>query len=125
MLFRPGAQERLHSIQGQLLAWSEEADRFRLAAMAARRGEQQLETLVGAAEETHDGLMTLLEDLDRALEGLPAGHAEFSAVLHAQSKTLSLLESVSNSLDVLSGFVQDRRPEVVHLAPRKPMLAAE
>ena len=125
MLFRPGAQERLHSIQGQLLAWSEEADRFRLAAIAARRGEQQLETLVTAAEETHDGLMALLDDLDRALESLPAGHVEFGALLHAQGKTLSLLESVSNSLDVLAGFARDRRPEIVHLAARKPALAAE
>jgi hypothetical protein len=125
MLFRPGAQERLHSIEGQLIAWSEEADRFRVAAIAARRGEPQLATLVGAAEDTHDGLILLLEELDRALADLPAGHAEFGAVLRAQGKTVALLESVGNSLDLLAGVVADRRPEVVHLTPRKPLLAAE
>ena len=125
MLFRPGAQERMHSIQSQLVAWGEEADRFRLAAIAARRGEQQLATLVDAAEEVHDGLMTLLDDLDRALEGPAAGSGEFSALLHAQRKTLSLLESVGNSLDVLAGYATDTRPNTVHIAPRKPLLAAE
>jgi hypothetical protein len=125
MLFRPEAHERLHSIRAQLLSWGEEADRFRAAAGAVRRGEPQLDTLVVGAEELHDGLMMLLEELDRALEGLPAGHAEFGALLHAQSKTLSLLESVSNSLDVLSGSASNSRSDVVHIAVRKPLLAAE
>jgi hypothetical protein len=125
MLFRPGAEDRLHSIQAQLLSWGEEADRYRLAAIAARGGARQLDTLVGGAEELHDGLMSLLEELDKAVEGLPAGHAEFSGLLHAQGKTLSLLESVGNSLDVLSGFGTNSRTEAVHIAVRKPLLAAE
>src|SRR3569623_866577 len=116
MLFRPGAEDRLHSIQAQLLSWGEDADRYRLAAIAARRGESQLDTPLSGADELHDGLMTLLEELDGAVEGLPNGHAEFGGLQRAQRKTLALLESVGNSLDVHSGYGTTNRTDAVHIA---------
>ena len=123
MLFRPGAQDRLHSIEAQLAAWGEEADRFRAAAIAARRGAPPPDTLLSAAEEVHDGLAALMEDLDRALDGLPAGHAEFSALLGAQGTALALLESVGNSLDVLFDTTPGGRSAAISIA-RVPAPAA-
>ena len=117
MLFRPGAEDRLHSITAQLAAWSEEADRFRMAAIAARRGDTQPHQLLDAADEVHDGLAELMADLDRALDVLPAGHADFGALLRMQSKTLALLESVGTSLDVLVDVAADARQADAPIAP--------
>lgn len=116
MLYRPGAQDRLHDIEARLAAWAEDADRFRGAAVAARRGTPYPRTLANAAEEVRDELMGLIDDLDLALDRLPAGHTEFGAVLAVQGTALALLESVGNSLDVFAETVPDARNAVTPIA---------
>lgn len=125
MLFRPAAQDRLQDIHTNLLAWSADADRFRQAAAAAQRDEQQSVDIVRAAEDLHDALMSALEDLDRSLDGISPGKPEFTAVLNLQTKTLSLLESVGTSLDVLMSYVPDEHRADAVSTSRKPLLAAE
>lgn len=119
MLFRPPADQRLDGIRAMLATWNEEADRFRAAAAAARKGgEAPQSVVVAAAEEAHDGLIGLLDDIDRALDALPAGHASYSALLHVQNAAIAVLESVGNSLDQLSRFVTEPGPAPVRI--RKP-----
>ena len=101
MLFHPSADQKLEAISAQLDLWDEAADRFRAAAIAGRRGEAPGEATVAAAEETHDELMSLLDDIGRALEMIPAGRAEFTTLLHAQSRAVALTESVTSSLELL------------------------
>ena len=124
MLFRPAAQDRLQDIHTNLAAWSADTDRFRQAAAAAQRNEQQSVDVVRAAEDLHDALMSALDDFDRALDGISPGKPEFAAVLNLQTKTLGLLESLGISLDVLMSHVPDgQRADAV--STRKPLLAAE
>jgi hypothetical protein len=126
MLFRPAAEDRLQAILSQLTEWSAEADKFRLAAAAAHRNEQQSAGMVSAAEDLHDGLMTALDELDAALDGVSAGTAEFTTVLNLQTKVLALLESVGSSLDILTSHVpQDQRPDAIVTTDRKRLIAAE
>ena len=125
MLFRPPANERLDGIRAMLATWNAEADRFRAVAAAARKGEQPQSVVVAAAEEAHDGLIGVLEDIDRAFEGLPAGHADYAALLHVQNAAIALLESVGNSLDQLSRFVTEPVPEPVRIARKDQLQAAE
>jgi hypothetical protein len=125
MLFRPPANQRLDGIRAMLATWNEEADRFRAVASAARTGETPQSVVVAAAEEAHDGLIGLLEDIDRAFDGLPAGHADYAALLNVQSTATALLESVGNSLDQLSRFVTEAGPEPVRIARKLALQAAE
>ena len=125
MLYHPSADQRLDAIHALLVTWNGEADRFRAVAMAARKGEQPASTVVAAAEEAHDGLMSLLEDIDRALDALAAGHPQFAALLQAQTSAVSLLESVSNSFDVLDRFTATAVPEPQRIAHRPLLSAAE
>ena len=105
MLFRPSADQNLAAIHAMLDAWNAEADRFRLAAIAARNGEPPTSLTAEAAEEAHDGLMSVLEAIDEALGKLRPGSAQFAGLLQAQIKALALLESIGNSHDVLDRFV--------------------
>jgi hypothetical protein len=125
MLFRPTADQRLDAIQAMLATWNGEADRFRAVASAARKGEQPASTVVAAAEEAHDGLIGLLDDMDRALETLPNGHPQFSALLQAQTSAVALLESVGQSLDVLSQFTSSAVPEPQRISHSPLLRAAE
>jgi hypothetical protein len=104
VLFRPTADQRIDGVTTELDGWNVEADRFRTAAIAARHGEQPSSALVAAAEEAQDGLMILLEDMDRALEALPPGHKDFAALLRTQMTAIAIMESIRSSLDVLSRF---------------------
>jgi hypothetical protein len=124
MLFRPPADQRLDGMRAMLTAWNEEADHFRAAATAARQGGAPPDSvLIGTAEDAHDGLMGLLDDIDRALDALPAGHLNYSALLQIQNGAIAVLESVGNSLDELSRFVPEpgRAPVLIH----KPLQAAQ
>lgn len=107
MLFRPSADQNLTAIHAMLDAWNAEADRFRQAAIAAREGEAPTSLTVSAAEEAHDGLMQLLEEIDEALGKLPAGSPQFAGLLQAQITAVALLESVGNSFDILDRFVTE------------------
>jgi hypothetical protein len=105
MLFRPSADQNLDAVHARLDAWNAEADRFRQAAIAARNGETPTSLLASAAEEAHDGLMSLLDEIDQALSGLPPGSPQFAGLLQAQITAMGLLESVGNSYDILDRFV--------------------
>ena len=111
MLFRPSADQNLTAIHAMLDAWNAEADRFRQAATAARKGEAPTSLTATAAEEAHDGLMALLEEID---EGL----------LQAQITAMALLESVGNSLDVLDRFVTEEIDGPTRI-PHELRIAAE
>jgi hypothetical protein len=125
MLFRPTADQRVEGILAMLDVWNEEADRFRTAAITARGGDTPSSLLAAGAEEAHDGLMLLLEDIDRAIETVPPGDRGFAALLGAQAKAVALLESVSNSMDVLSLVVSRDRPGPVLISRRPLAQAAE
>jgi hypothetical protein len=126
MLFRPTAEDRLQAILSQLAGWGVEADKFRLAAAAAQRNEQQSSGVVSAAEDLHDGLMSALDELDVSLDGVSPGTVEFTTVLNLQTKVLALLESVGSSLDILTSHVpHDQRPDAIVTTDRKRLLAAE
>src|SRR5436190_21996707 len=101
MLFRPSADQNLIAVHAMLDSWNAEADRFRQAAIAARSGEVPASLTVAAAEEAHDGLMSLLGEIDDALEKMTRGSGQFSDMLHAQKTAIALLESVGNSYDIL------------------------
>ena len=110
MLFRPSVDQNLVAVHAMLDAWNAEADRFRRAAIAARNGEAPTTLTVAAAEEAHDGLMSLLAEIDDALDKVTAGSEQFSALLHAQKIAIALLESIGNSHDMLDRCI----PEPVH-----------
>ena len=107
MLFRPSADQNLAAIHAMLDAWNAEADRFRQAAVAARNGEVPTSLTTAAAEEAHDGLMALLDEIDDALGKLKPGSAQFAGLLQAQITALALLESIGNSCDLLDRFVTE------------------
>ena len=105
MLFRPSADQNLIAVHAMLDSWNAEADRFRQVAIAARNGEAPTSLTVAAAEEAHDGLMSLLGEIDEALAKVTPGSQQFSDMLHAQMAAIALLESVGNSYDILDRFV--------------------
>ncbi len=107
MLFRPSADQNLDAIHAMLDGWNVEADRFRQAAIAGRKGEAPSSLTVTAAEEAHDGLMSLLDEIDGTLSRLAPGSAPFAGLLQAQITAMALLESVGNSWDVLDRLVTE------------------
>lgn len=125
MLFRPTADQRLDGILSMLEVWNDEADRFRAVAVATRNGEAPSSLVVAGVEEAHDGLISLLDDIDRAIESVPAGDRAFADLLKAQGKAVSLLESVTNSMDVLSQMVTDDQPGPVRIGRSPLQQAAE
>lgn len=125
MLFRLSVDQRLDGILSMLEVWNEEADRFRAAATATRHGEIPSSLAVAGAEEVHDGLISLLEEIDRAVEAVRPGDRVFADLLQAQSKAVSLLESVSNSMDLLSLRVAEDQPGPVRIGSRPLQQAAE
>lgn len=116
MLFRPTADQNLAAVHAALDAWNAEADRFRLAAIAARNGEAPSSLTLAAAEEAHDGLFSLLDELDQAFDTLPPGNAGFSGLLQAQKAALALLESVGTSYEVLERFVTEQTEAPTRIA---------
>jgi len=125
MLLRLTADQRLEGIKAMLETWNAEADRFRAASVAARAGESPSSVLVAAAEEAHDGLFTLIEEIDRTLETLPAGHKDFAALLQAQKVAVSLAEHISTSLDGLERFATAPEKAAVRIVHAPKLAAAE
>lgn len=100
------SDSELDEIRGLLDAWNVECDRFReAAALALKGGEVPSTSLIEALEYAHDGLIGLIELTDQMLGELPGGHPDFAQLLQAQGVAISLLESVSNSYDVLDRFI--------------------
>lgn len=104
----------LDPIHAKLTAWNEEADRFRQAALAARRGEMPTSLVVEAVEEAHDDLLALLDGIEQALDRLSAGNPRYADLLQVQMTAIALLESVGNSHDILDGVMTDKM-----IAPRR------
>jgi hypothetical protein len=104
-MFQPSQDQRLAAIYAMLSTWDREADRFRAAATAALRGETPSSLVVAAVEEAHDGLIGLLDQMDRALAELAPGSSEFAQMLRAQTMALGLLDSIGTSLDRLDRYV--------------------
>lgn len=125
MLFRPTADQRLDGILAMLEVWNDEADRFRAVAVAARKGKAPSSLVVAGVEEAHDGLISLLDDIDRAIESARPGDRAFADLLKAQGKAVALLESVTNSMDVLSLVMTDDQPAPVRIGRRPLQQAAE
>lgn len=125
MLFRPTADQRLDGIVSMLEVWNEEADRFRAAAAATRTGKAVSSLVIAGVEEAHDGLISLLDEIDRAIEGVPPGDRAFADLLKAQGKAVALLESVTTSMDVLSLVVADDQAGPVRIGHRPVQQAAE
>jgi hypothetical protein len=125
VLFRPSADQRLDGIVSMLEVWNDEADRFRAAAVACRHGETASSLVVAGVEEAHDGLISLLDEIDRAIEAVAPGDRAFADLLKLQSKAVALLESVTNSMDVLSLVVTDDQPAPLRIGRRPLQQAAE
>lgn len=107
MLFRPSVDQNLVAVHAMLDNWNAEADRFRRVAIAARNGESPTSLTVAAAEEAHEGLLSLLAEIDEALDKVKPGSQQFGDLLHAQMTAIALLESVGNSYDILDRFVPE------------------
>jgi hypothetical protein len=124
-MFQPSQDQRLAAIYAMLANWDREADRFRAAATAALRGETPSSLVVAAVEEAHDGLINLLDQMDRALAELASGSAEFAQMLRAQTMALGLLESIGTSLDRLDRYVADQVAGPHRIAHEPVLVAAE
>ena len=101
MLYRPGADLRLDELSQALQLWQARADRFRLAAVAARQGEAPDAAVLEAAADAREWLRNALAEIDTAFDTLPPGDALFAPLLRAQTMVQSLLESIGNSCDIL------------------------
>ena len=108
------ADHELDAIHALLETWNGEADRFRAAALAARRGETPASSVVTALSEAHAGLLDVLEATDQIASTTRGDN--FAAVLRLQTTALALLESLSTSLDDLDRFVTDKVSEPVAIA---------
>lgn len=84
MLFRPPPDQNLSAVQSKLDDWHGDADRFRQAAQAARMGGVAMSLTVSAAEDEHEELLSLLAELDEALQRVPSGTRLFLDLLRAQ-----------------------------------------
>ena len=114
MLFRPNAEQNLAAIETILDNWNGEADRFRHAAMAVRRGEPADELTAQSAAEAHDGLQRLLLEIEDALDRLPAGDRRLIELLQVLVTAQALAESVERSWEVLAVAAEAARP--IHIA---------
>jgi hypothetical protein len=108
----------LDAIHSLLATWNAEADRFRLAAIAAGRGETPASSVVNGLAEAHTGLVEVLEATDRMVDTMRGGNAAFAAVLQVQATAAALLESLSTSLDVLDRFLIEPVDEPLQIAHR-------
>ena len=104
MLFRPSADQNLDAVHAMLGFWNGEADRFRRAAVEARAGETPTSLTIAAVEDAHDGLMSLLDELDDALSRSRPGSSQFRVLLRARATATGVLDSVSASYDILGGL---------------------
>jgi hypothetical protein len=105
MLYKPDHRSAFSGVRPLLDCWNTEADYFRRMAQAARRGTAPPAGAVAAASDAQEGIIGLLDQIDQALAGLPAGHPDFRELLQAQITALSLRESIAHSLDVLDAYV--------------------
>jgi hypothetical protein len=122
MLFRPNAEQNLPAIETMLDNWNGEADRFRRAAMAVRKGEPPDDLTFESATAANDGLQRVLADIETALDRLPAGDRRVIELLQVLVTAQALAESVERSWEVLSVAAAAARP--IHI-PHEYAIAAE
>lgn len=114
MLFRPAFETNLAAVETMLDGWNEDADRFRRAAMAVRRGEEADGLVSKAAAETRQAIEHLLEEIEGALDRLPAGDRRLTELLQILVSAQALAESVERSWDVLAVAPEAQGP--AHIA---------
>lgn len=122
MLFRPNIEANLAAVQSMLDGWNEDADRFRRAAMAVRHGEDADGVVAKGAVEAHEGVERVLEEIEGALDRLPAGDRRVSELLQILVSAQALAESIERSCDVLSVAMEIRGP--AHI-PHDHVIAAQ
>ena len=105
MLFRPPTDQNLSAVRAMLDGWDGDADRFRQAAQGARTAGVAMSLTVSAAQDAHEALSSLLEELDDALQKVGGGSRLFLDLLHAQTKASALLESLCSTRDILDLYV--------------------
>lgn len=110
MLFRPNIEANLAAVQSMLDAWNEDADHFRRAAIAVRRGEEGDGVVASAAAEALEGIERVLEEIEGALDRLPAGDRRVGELLQILVSAQALAESIERSSDVLSVATETRGP---------------
>jgi hypothetical protein len=122
MLFRPNIEANLAAVHTMLDAWNEDADRYRRAAMAVRRGEEADGVVANAAVEAHEGIERVLEEIEGALDRLPAGDRRVSELLQILVSAQALAESIERSCEVLAVATEIRGP--AHI-PHEHAIAAQ
>ena len=110
MFFRPNIEANLAAVQTMLDGWNEDADRYRRAAMAVRRGEDVYGLVANAAAEAHEGVERVLEEIEGALDRLPAGDRRMSELLQVLVSAQALAESLERSCEGLLVAPQKRGP---------------
>lgn len=115
----------LDGARARLRGWNDEADRFRIAAIAARRGQAPSSMTRGAAEDVQHGLIMLLTRIDRELDRLAPGHPDFQGLLLVRNAASALLESIDASLDELDRSIAILAPEPTRIEHRALLQAAE
>jgi hypothetical protein len=101
MLDNPDHNVLLNNARPLLDSWNAEADYFRRAAQAARRGGPLPIGIAGAVRDTTIKLAMLLNQIEETLTELPAAHCDFRLLLWAQIAAVSLSQSISKSSEVL------------------------
>jgi hypothetical protein len=114
MLFRPAREANLAAIETMLDGWNEDADHFRKAAMAVRRGEEADGVVARAAAETHETIERLLDEIEDVLDRLPPGDRRMTELLQILVAAQALAESVERSAEILS--VADAAKAPIHIA---------
>jgi hypothetical protein len=122
MLFRPTLETNLAPVLAMLYGWNEDADRFRRAAMAVRRGEEADGVVAKSAAEAHEAIERVLEEIEAALDRLPAGDRRLTDLLQVLVTAQALAESIERSWDVLSVATEIRGP--AHI-PHEYAIAAQ
>jgi hypothetical protein len=114
MLFRPALETNLAAIETMLEGWNEDADHFRRAAMAVRRGEEADGIVAKAAAETHEAIDRLLDEIEDVLDRLPAGDRRMTELLQILVTAQALAESIDRSAEILS--VAEAANAPIHIA---------
>ncbi len=92
-----------------LPCWNLEADRFRAAALAARRGDPLEDGVIDDAEETVNAIRGALARCDALLTAALPGDQHLTPLVNAAAEFDALLESLHGSLDLMAD--SRRRPQ--------------
>lgn len=105
MLFRLSSDQNLVAVHAMLNRWNADADRFRRAAHAARKGTAPTSVTVEEAEEAREDILSLLDEIEEALQRKAPGTLPFANLLRPQTMAFALLESVTKSCAIFDRFL--------------------